>query len=96
VSRSGTLPTAGSLTQTATTDGRFTYELACGVNDVIIAQDVTLTVSPRSSAPSAGGGGGGALGLLELASLAALGVRRGRTRRPGKMRPLISRQRASK
>ena len=93
---SGTLPTAGSLTQTATTDGRFTYELACGVNDVIMAQDVTLTVSPRSSAPSAGGGGGGALGLLELASLAALGGRRGRTRRRAKMRPPISRQRASK
>jgi len=47
---------------------------------------VTLTVSPRSSAPSAGGGG--ALGLLELAWLAALGVRRGCTRRPRKMRPL--------
>jgi len=61
-----------------------------------MAQDVTLTVSPRSSVPSAGGGGGGALGLLELAALAALGVRRGRTRRAGKMRPLISRQRASK
>jgi hypothetical protein len=95
---SGTLPTAGSLTQTATTDGRFTYTLICGINDVITQQDVTLTVSrSTASSPAAGGGGGGgAFDLLELAGLAALGVRRSRARRAGKMRALIFHQKASK
>ena len=34
----GAQPTSGSVTQTATTDGTFTYELDCGVNNEQIAR----------------------------------------------------------
>ena len=76
----GAQPTSGSVTQTATTNGTFTYELDCGVNNEQIAQSVTIKVAaPAASAGS--GGGGGTVGLLELAVLLRLISQRWRTRR---------------
>jgi hypothetical protein len=76
---SGTQPTSGSVSQTATTSGTFTYELDCGINNQLVAQDVTITVA-APAANTGGGGGGGAMGVLELAVLLRLISQRRRTR----------------
>jgi hypothetical protein len=76
----GAQPTSGSVTQTATTNGTFTYELDCGVNNEQIAQSVTIKVA-APAASAGGGGGGGTVGVLELAVLLRLVSQRRRTRR---------------
>jgi hypothetical protein len=54
--RSGPQPTAGSVTQQATTNGSFTYTLECAIDHGgAIDQEVTIKVV----APSSGGSGGG-------------------------------------
>jgi hypothetical protein len=81
---SGTLAPSGSVTQSATTNGTFTYELDCGVNNEQTAQSVTVKVAAPGAAAgagSAGGGGGGTIGVLELAVLLGLIRRRRRTHR---------------
>jgi len=68
---SGSLPSSGSVTQTATTTGNFTYELDCGDANLMIAQQVAITVKAASGGgPTGGGGGGGSLSMSELALLA--------------------------
>jgi hypothetical protein len=42
---SGSQPTSGSVTQKATTDGSFTYELDCGINNEKTSDWVTIQVS---------------------------------------------------
>jgi len=82
----GPLPTSGTVTQTATTVGRFSYEVDCGSGNVNTAQVVDITVNAASGGGSSGGGGGGggSIGAEELALLAALWlVRRAR---PGRFR----------
>lgn len=81
---SGPVPLSGTLTQTATTSGTFTYTITCmdGPVQALIAQ-TTVTVSAKSSSSGGGSGnsstgGGGAIGVLELAFLGVLwAVRRG-------------------
>jgi lysyl endopeptidase len=72
---SGSLSTLGTLTQTSTTNGTFTYELDCGAGNQMISKQLAITVSAASGSGSgggSGGSGGGAIGVLELALLAAL------------------------
>lgn len=72
---SGTLATSGSVTQTASTPGTFTYTLECtlGTQSVDARQDVTVNPAPvASTSSSGGGGGGGALGFAELGVLVSL------------------------
>jgi hypothetical protein len=71
---SGSVGTSGTLSQTATTNGTFTYALNCSAGALAAApQQVTVTVSAASSGSSSSGkGGGGDLGFLELAALAGL------------------------
>ncbi len=64
---SGTLATSGSVTQTASTAGTFTYTLNCTAGGEVATQTVTIKVAAASSGGGGGGGGGGALSLLELA-----------------------------
>ena len=79
---SGTVATAGTLTQTATTPGTFTYSLMCGTGNVsTAAQQVKVTVtgsSSTSTSTSSGGGhgGGGSLDWLQLSLLTALAAGR--------------------
>ena len=83
---SGSLGTAGTTTQAATTNGMFTYAITCTRNNEFVNPQAALTVSAPSGAAnpanpaspaSASHGGGGAIGVLELALLAALrGLRR--------------------
>ncbi len=85
----GALATSGTATQTATSDGAFTYTLICSVGGVSTSpQDVTITVVTPSGGGggSTGGGGGGGIGLLELGSLAALLALR-RTARGRRQKP---------
>ncbi len=77
----GAQPTSGSVTQTATTNGTFTYELDCEVNNEQTAQNVTIKVAAPVASPGSGGGGGGTIGVLELAVLLRLLSRRRRTHR---------------
>jgi hypothetical protein len=95
---SGSLGTSGSVTQTATTSGTFTYTLTCGLNNTLTDSTVQVTVPATSSGSggsgggsSGGGGGGGALGFLELALLGALGAHR----RLRSVRGTAARQRAA-
>jgi hypothetical protein len=75
---SGAQPTAGSVTQQATTNGSFTYTLECAIDHGgAIDQEVTIKVVAPSSGGS-GGGGGGTLGVLEVALLLRLIRRRQR------------------
>jgi hypothetical protein len=75
---SGAQPTAGSVTQQATTNGSFTYTLECAIDHgAAIDQEVTIKVVAPSSGGS-GGGGGGTLGVLEVALLLRLIRRRQR------------------
>ena len=81
----GTLTTSGSVTQTATTAGSFTYEVDCPLNNLQAMAQAAVTVTTASSGGGAGGGGGGhggggGLGVLDLgflAALLALGRKRG-------------------
>lgn len=91
---SGPVDTAGTLTQTATTAGSYTYTLACDASNEQVMQEAVVTVSPSSSSSSPGGvggdsgsgghGGGGSIGWLELAVLATLSLasRRSAVRMP--------------
>lgn len=73
----GALPSAGSITQTATAPGSFDYQLTCGTANLRATQVVTITVSAKSSVSGASQpGGGGALDFLGLAGLALLAARR--------------------
>jgi lysyl endopeptidase len=95
---SGSVGTSGTLTQTASTVGTFTYALVCSAGGSLnAAQAVTVTVSAPSSSNGSGStestgsdgskGGGGALGALELALLAALrGSRWARSRASARRR----------
>ena len=91
---SGSLSTSGTLTQTSTTNGTFTYELDCGAGNQMISKQLAITVSAASGSGSGGGsgggghGGGGAIGVLELALLAALrGMRFSAPGRVGRRSP---------
>jgi hypothetical protein len=74
----GPVGPSGTQTQTATTNGTFTYSLVCsGGNESTTPQQATIKVSALSSGTGAsnsavGGGGGGAMSALEVALLAAL------------------------
>jgi hypothetical protein len=74
---SGTLEPSGTVTESATVAGSFTYTILCG-EDFAAQADVAVTVSASpsptsSSAPSGGGkGGGGEMGLFDLCFLGAL------------------------
>ncbi len=78
---SGSQPTSGAVTQRATTDGTFTYELDCGINNEKTSEQVSIQVSGTSGGSSGAGGGGGAVGVLELLGLMHL-LRRRQPPRP--------------
>jgi hypothetical protein len=74
---SGTIATSGSLTQTATTAGTFTYTVTCSDGNLSSSGQQTVIVSAATesgggSNGSGGKGGGGGLTLGEIAALAAL------------------------
>jgi lysyl endopeptidase len=75
---SGALATSGTVTQTASVPGTFTYTLVCSAGSASTTpENVTIKVSAPSSSSGSGGaggghGGGGGIGWLELGSLAAL------------------------
>jgi hypothetical protein len=76
---SGSVGVSGSVTQTATVIGSFTYSLVCTDFTVSSApQQVIINVSaPSSTGTSGGNGGGGSFGIPELALLVMLlGMRR--------------------
>lgn len=79
---SGPVSTSGTLTQTATTPGTYTYTLACQASNEQVMQEASVTVSaPNAVGGNSGGhGGGGSLGFLELAALATLNAARRRAR----------------
>lgn len=79
---SGTLDSSGSVTQTASVTGSFTYTVSCSDGSQSAQAHVSVDVSaaPGSSGSSSGGSGGksggGSVSLLELgALLAILGIR---------------------
>jgi hypothetical protein len=80
---SGNPGTSGSVTQTATTPGSFTYTITCIEGNQSAKAQATVTVSAAVAAQkSTGGGGGGAASILELLSLAAaLGLKQETRRR---------------
>ena len=55
---SGPQATSGSLTQKATTNGSFTYDLECGINNVVTDEAVIIHVAAPGSGSSASSGGG--------------------------------------
>jgi hypothetical protein len=72
---SGTLGTSGSVKQTATAVGTFTYTVNCFLGNTFASAQASVQVSAPPSgsvSQSSGGGGGGGLGATELALLAAL------------------------
>jgi hypothetical protein len=73
----GSIPVSGSVNQTATLTGTFTYTLNCGGEEGVTAapQQVVITVTAAATS-SGGGGGGGALSIIDLALLAALSALR--------------------
>jgi hypothetical protein len=76
----GTLAGSGSVTQTATTAGTFTYVVNCGDGGPNITAQTVVTVTTPSGTATGGSGsgkhGGGALDWLDLALLTALcGIR---------------------
>jgi hypothetical protein len=81
----GSLQPSGSVTQTASVAGTFTYTLVCSAGNLSTTpQQVTVQVSNASGTGGGSGGGGGggsgggALDWLELGALAALlALRRG-------------------
>jgi lysyl endopeptidase len=77
---SGAIGTSGSVTQTASTAGSFTYTVQCGAGSVSATpQNVTIEVAAATGASStstSSHSGGGALGWLDLTLLAALASRR--------------------
>ena len=90
---SGTLGASGSVTQTATTAGAFSYSITCsnGIYGAPAATTVTVTAQGASSSggsgtsgTSGGGGhsGGGTLGWLELLVLTGLVGRGALSRSP--------------
>ena len=83
----GTLGASGSVTQTATTVGTFTYGLNCAFENFSALQSATVTVSAQTTTSSGGSGssggtgstssggghgGGGSIGWLDLLVLAGL------------------------
>ena len=75
---SGALATSGSVTQSATAVGTFTYTVECtGANQQVAQANSTVTVSnPSSPGTGKSGGGGGALDALLLAMLASICILR--------------------
>lgn len=100
---SGPVGTSGTLTQTGTVTGSFTYTLVCADGDVSSTpQQVTIVVSAPISTGGSGSsdsggksGGGGSFGIEEIALLAMLlGVRRQKSlARPGRRRKIFPKQR---
>jgi hypothetical protein len=84
---SGTLDSSGTVTQTTTTVGKFTYSIMCGSRFPAQAQTaVTVTSSSASGSSSGGssggsGGGGGAINVLEIQLLTLLAGGRALARR---------------
>jgi len=83
---SGSLPPSGSVTQTATTTGFFTYSVQCfqGHQNGVAQASINVSAAPAASSSSGGSvsgggghGGGGGVDLLDVALLAALGILRG-------------------
>lgn len=80
---SGPLATSGTQIQSTSQIGSFTYTLSCsGAGESTAPQQVTVVVSPASTAGSGKSGGGGGFGWLELATLLALQRARRRLRKP--------------
>jgi hypothetical protein len=85
---SGALTSEGTLTQTVSSDGTFTYAITClGTNGLRVRGAVAVTVTQPS-----GGGGGGAIDTTQLlallgATLRVLYQRRRTLRRRGIGRP---------
>ena len=85
---SGSLATSGSLAQTASAEGVFTYTLTCssGGSSVQSQAMLTVTAAAAGTPPSTSGGksgGGGAIGtrdLILLAMLLGLTCMRGKSR----------------
>jgi hypothetical protein len=72
---SGNLATSGTVTQTATTSGSFTYTLECSGGTQSSNAQVTVTVSIPPVDTQGGGaskGGGGAVSVLDLFALTGL------------------------
>jgi plastocyanin len=92
---SGAVNTSGTLTQTATTAGTYTYTLVCGADGMEVNQDAVITVTAASTGGTSGGssssgghGGGGSVGWLELALLALTPWLRRWRWRTGRYRPV--------
>jgi hypothetical protein len=95
---SGSLGTSGSVTQTATTTGSFTYMINCALGNEVAMGQAAVTVSAPAGGGGGGGGhgGGGALGFLEVGALAALlGLRAIRRRQRPARRACASRSAGS-
>jgi hypothetical protein len=73
---SGTLAVSGSVTQTASTTGTFTYSLVCSSSGQSVQAQQVITVTASSGAgggtSSGGHSGGGSLTFVELSILASL------------------------
>jgi hypothetical protein len=69
---------SGSVSQTATVSGSFTYILTCNEGSASVKSQATVTVSAAAGSGSAtsGKGGGGSLGLAELLAMLALLARK--------------------
>jgi hypothetical protein len=91
---SGNLATSGSIMQTATTDGSFTYTIVCTDGNQSAQAHAAVSVSSSSSGGGGSGGksgGGGAVSVLELiALLVGLGLRRS-SAKPERSRRLTGR-----
>jgi hypothetical protein len=79
----GTLATSGSVTQTATVSGSFTYSVTCSNSVGQVSAGKSITVSAPSTGGGSKSGGGGAIGATEIGALAALLAFRRRRRAAG-------------
>jgi hypothetical protein len=68
----GQIGTSGSVTQTASTAGTFSYEITCTGNGQTASAQATVQVTAVPGGGSGGGGHGGGVGFLELVALALL------------------------
>jgi hypothetical protein len=85
---SGVYPSVGAVTQTATTNGTFTYSVTCPTGTTPVQASANLTVGSSGGGGGGGGagggggggggsgGGGGGLGWLEVVGLLALAAGR--------------------
>jgi hypothetical protein len=86
---SGILPTSGSLAQTASAQGVFTYTLTCSSGGANVQSQAMLTVTAASTStpPGASGGKSGGGGAIETRDLILLAMLLGLTCMRGKSRP---------